>query len=118
MILLSYVRRLAVQPGLHWVVLDSEAAVGALRTYHEGGHCGDGIHYLYATVWGGPTSAINVITTPSLWITDLNVQVDAAMQDPPEVNLTWLLRLPFFSLPRVTYQDHCQLSPTVLGDWL
>ena len=33
MILLSYVRRLAVQPGVYRLVLDSEAAVGALRTY-------------------------------------------------------------------------------------
>ena len=53
MILLSYVRRLAQQPGVFWLVPDSEAAVGALRTYHAGGHCGDGIHHLYATVLGG-----------------------------------------------------------------
>ena len=69
MILLSYVRRLAQQPGVYWLVPDSEAAVGALRSYHEGGHCGDGIHHLYATVLGGlrlsPESAINVVTTPS-----------------------------------------------------
>ena len=32
-ILLSYVRRLAQQPGVFWLVPDSEAAVGALRTY-------------------------------------------------------------------------------------
>ena len=48
MILLSYVRRLAEQPGVYWLVPDFEAAVGALRTYQEGGHCGDGIHHLYA----------------------------------------------------------------------
>ena len=69
MILLSYIRRLAQQPGVFWLVPDSEAAVGALRTYQEGGHCGDGIHHLYATVLGGrrlsPASAINVVTTPS-----------------------------------------------------
>ena len=69
MILLSYVRRLAQQPGVFWLVSDSEAALGALRTYQVGGHCGDGIHHLYATVVGGrhlsPTSAINVVTTPS-----------------------------------------------------
>ena len=46
MILLSYVRRLAQQQGVFWLVPDSEAAVGALRTYQEGGHCGDGIHHL------------------------------------------------------------------------
>ena len=37
--------------------------MGTLRTYQEGGHCGDGIHHLYATVPGGscvvPTLAIN-----------------------------------------------------------
>ena len=96
---------------------DLEAAVGALRTYHEGGHCGDGIHHLYATVLRGqrlsPTSAINVITTPSHWITDLNIRVDAATRKPLEVDLTWLLRRPFSFLPPVTYRD--QLSPTALS---
>ena len=69
MILLSYIRRLAHQPRVYWLVPDSEAAVGALRTYQAGGHCGDGIHHLYAAVLGGerlsPESAINVVTTPS-----------------------------------------------------
>ena len=73
MILLSYVQRLAEQPGVYLLVVDSEAAVGALRTYREGGHYGDGIHHLYATVLGGRrlslASAINVVTTPSHWIT-------------------------------------------------
>ena len=82
MILLSYVRRRADRPGVYWLVPDSEAAVGALRTYQEGGHCGVGIHHLYATFLGGrrlsPASAINVVTTPSHWITNLNVRVDAA----------------------------------------
>ena len=105
MILVSYVQRLGVQLGVYWMVPDSEAAVGALRTYQKGGHCGDGIHHLYATVLGGrhlaPTSAINVVTTPSHWITDFNVRVDAATQDPPEPDLTWLLRRPFSFLPPV-----------------
>ena len=122
MILLLYVRRLAQQPRVYWLVPDSEAAVGALRTYQEGGHCGDGIHHLYATVLGGqrlsPASAINVVTTPSHWTTDLNVRVDAAAQEPPEVDLTWLLRRPFSFLPPVTYRDQCQLSPKALSDWL
>ena len=57
--------------------------MGALRTYQGGGgHCGDGVHHLYATVLGGgylvPTSAINVITRSSHWIMDLNVRVDVA----------------------------------------
>ena len=122
MILLSYVRRLAQQPRVYWSVPDSEAAVGALRTSQEGGHCGDGIHHLYAVVLGGkrlsPKSAINVVTTPSHWITDLNVRVDAATKEPPEVDLTWLLRRPFSFLPPVTYRDQCQLSPTALSNWL
>ena len=120
MILLSYVRRLAQQPGIYWLVPDSEVAVGAIRTYQEGGHCGDGIHHLYATVLGGqrlsPESAINVVTMH--WITDLNVRVDAATQEPPEVDLTWLLRRPYSFLPPVPYCDQCQLSPTALSDWL
>ena len=92
MILLSYVRRLVQQLGVFWLVPDPEAAVGALRTYQEGGRCGDGIHHAYATVLGGqrlsPTSTRNVVTTPLQWITDLNVRVDAATQEPPEVDLT------------------------------
>ena len=101
---------------------DSEAAVGALRTYQEGGHRGDGIHHLYATVMAGqrlsPRSAINVVTTPSHWITDLNVRVDAATREPPEVDLRRLLRHPGSIIPPVLYRDQCQLSPTALSDWL
>ena len=122
MALLSYARRLATQPGVYWLVPDSEAAVGALRTYQAGEHCGDGIHHLYATVLGGqrlsPRSAINVVTTPSHWITDLNARVDAATREPPEVDLTWLPRGPYLFIPPVPYRDQCQLSPTALKDWL
>ena len=122
MILLSYVRRLAQQPRVFWLVPNSEAGVGALRTYEEAGHCGDGIHHLHGTVMGGrrlsPTSAINEVTAPSHWITDLNVRVDVATQEPPEVDVTWLLPRPFSFLPPVTYRDQCQLSPTALSDWL
>ena len=96
------------------------AAVGTLRTYQEGGHRGDGIHHLHATVLGGsrlaPASAINVITMPSHRITGLNVWVDAATQDPLEVDQTWLLRRPCSFVPLLTYRDKCQLSPTALGD--
>ena len=122
MILLSYIRRPAQQPRVYWLVPHSEAAVRALRTYQAGGHCGDCIHHLCTTVLGGerlsPESAINVATTPSHWITDLNVRVDAATQEPPEVDLTWLLQRPYSFLPPVPYRDRCQLSPTALGDWL
>ena len=59
-----------------------------------------------------------MVTTPSQWITDLNVRVDAATQEPPEVDLTWLLRCPYSFIPPVPYRDQCQLSPTALSDWL
>ena len=97
--------------------------MGALRTYREGTHCGDGIHHLYATVQGGqhlsPASPIkNVVTTPSHWVTDVNISVDAATCEPPEVDLTWLLRCLFSFLTLVTYRDQCQLCPKTLSDWL
>ena len=108
MILLLYICRLAHQPGVFWLVQSSEAA---LRTYQEGGHCVDGIHHLYAMVVGGcrlsPASAINVVTAPSHWMTDVNFRVDAATQEPLEVDLTWLLRRPFSFLPPVNYRDQC-----------
>ena len=120
MILLSYIRRLAPHPGVFWLVPDSEAAAGALRTYQEGGHCEDGIHQLYAMVVGGrplsPASAINLVTTPSHGTTDLNLRVDVAAQEPREVDLTWLLRRPFSFLPPVSSRDQYQLSPTALSD--
>ena len=53
--------------------------------------------------WGGkrlsPKLAINVVTTPSHWITDKNVGVHAATKELPEVDPTWLLRRPFSFLP-------------------
>ena len=52
------------------------------------------------------------------WITDLNVRVDAATQEPPDVDLTWLLRRPFSFLSPVTYRDQCQLSPMAPNHWL
>ena len=54
---------------------------------------------------GDAASAINMVTTPSHWITDLNVCVDVATQEPPEVDLTWLLRRPFSFPPPLTCQD-------------
>ena len=59
-----------------------------------------------------------MVTTPSHWITDLNVRVDAATREPPEVDLTWFLRRPYSFIPRVPFRDQCQLSPTALSDWL
>ena len=59
-----------------------------------------------------------MVTTPSHWITDLNVRVDAATQEPPGLDLTWLLRHPYSFIPLVPYRDQCQLSPTALSNWL
>ena len=46
------------------------------------------------------------------------VRVDAATREPPEVDLTWLLRRPYSFIPPVPFRDQCQLSPTALSDWL
>ena len=47
----------------------SEFAVGALCTNQGGGHCGDGIHHLYAWTLGAERlalkAAINIVVTPS-----------------------------------------------------
>ena len=69
MIISSYIRQLSVLPGVWWLVPDKEAAVEALRTYHEASHYADGRHRGSATVLGvehlAPSLAIHVITTPS-----------------------------------------------------
>ena len=102
MVLLSYVRQLAAETRVCWLVPDSEAVVGALLTYQQGGQCGDGIYHLYATMCAGSrvvtTSAIKVIKTPSHWMGVLNIRSDALTHDPPDVDVTWLLcrALPFF----------------------
>ena len=53
MILLSYLRTVAQQPGVFRRVPDSEVAVIALRTCQERGHCGDVLHHFYAIFLGG-----------------------------------------------------------------
>ena len=84
-----------------------ESAVGALRTYHEGRHCGDGIHHLYAWTLGverlAPKAAINSVVTPSHRVTAINVQVHAATMEEPRAELTWMLRRPYARLPPVKY---------------
>ena len=62
-------------------------------------------------------SAINVVATPSHWITAINVQVDAATREEPQANLKWMLRCPYAYLPPVRYQDHSQLAPTDPQEW-
>ena len=93
------------------MVPNSESAKGALRTYQQGGKCGDGIHHLYARTLGAerlsPRAAINVVVTPSQWITSINVRVDAATREEPRADLTWMLRHPYACLPPVRHRGHC-----------
>ena len=71
---------------------DFEFAVGAVRTYREGGHCGDIIHHLYARTLRAkrlaPKAAIGIMVTPSHQITAINVLVDAATTEEPQAALT------------------------------
>ena len=122
MTLLLYARQLAPPKGVYWRVPNFESAIGVVRTYHEGGHRGNGIHRLYAQTLGakhlGPRAAINIVVTPSQWIIPINVQVDAATREEPQAGLTWMLCRPYAFLPRVKFQDRCQLAPTDLQEWL
>ena len=74
------------------MVPDSEFAVGSLCTYHEGGHCGYGIHRLYTQTLGvkrlAPRAAINIVVAPSHWITTTNVRVGATTREEPQADLT------------------------------
>ena len=65
-----------------------------------------------------PRAAINVVVTPSHWITSINIQVDAAATEEPRAGLTWMPRRPHACLPPVRYQDHRQLAATDLQEWL
>ena len=62
------------------MVPDFESAVGALRTYRQHGHYGDGIHDLYAHTLGSahlsPKAALHVVVALSHWIADINVRMD------------------------------------------
>ena len=79
MTLLLYVQRLAHHRGVCWVVSDSKSTMGTLGTYQGGGHCGEGRHHHYAQSLGverlAPRAAINIVVTPSQWMTPINVQV-------------------------------------------
>ena len=104
------------------MVLDSESAVVAVRPYHEGRHSGDRIHHLYAQTLGAkhlaPKAVINIMVTPSHWITTINMRVDAATREELQADLTWMLCCPYAFLPPVKYRDHCQLAPTNLQEGL
>ena len=110
--------RLVTQQGIYWMVPDLESAISALRTYQEGGQCRDGIYHLYARTMGvehlAPTATIIIVVTPSHWKTAINVQVDTASREEPQADLAWMPRHPYTCLPRVKFQDHCQLAPTDL----
>ena len=68
MTLLLCARQLVPQEGVYWVVLASELALSALRTYQEGGPRRDRIHHLNAHGLGverlAPKAAINMAVTP------------------------------------------------------
>ena len=88
---------------MYKLILDSKLAVGALQTYLQGGRCRDNIYHLYTHVIKGasltPTVAINIVATPSHWITELNVCVGVATKNSLEVDVTWLHRYPFPFVP-------------------
>ena len=79
--------------------------MGALPTYQEGRKCGDGKHHLNTRTMGAeclsPKAAINVVVTPSYWITSINVWVDAPTREEPLAALTWMPRHPYSCLPAV-----------------
>ena len=50
--LITYVRALRDKEGVYWIVVDSEAAMGALWSYLKGDRSGEGMKLLYAQVIG------------------------------------------------------------------
>ena len=122
MALIEYVILLAAREGVYWIVGDSAAAVEALRKYQEGVMSGDGMREFYAQRLGcrlvAPLSAINIIVTPSHWITSVNVAVDRATGEVPTVDLTRALRRHYACAPAEKHKDHYQMVPKVLLSWL
>ena len=120
--LIEYVIALAGREGVYWIIGDSEAAVGALRKYQQGVMSGDGMGEFYAQRLGSeilrPTSAINIVVTPSHWVTSVNIRVDQATAEQPTVDLSRALRRAFAFAPSGKYLDHYQLVPRVLLGWL
>ena len=53
-----------------------------------------------------PLPAINIIVTPSHWITSVNVRVDRATGGIPTVDLTRALRRHYAYAPPEKYMDH------------
>jgi hypothetical protein len=65
-----------------------------------------------------PTAAINILVTPSHWITSVNVRADRATGDIPSTDLSRALRRHFAFAPAGKYLDHYQMVPKVLLGWL
>ena len=84
--LITYVRELQEREGVYWLVVDSEAAKGALQSYLIGDRSGEGMELLYAQIAGDLTSqskaAINIIATPSHWITRANIAANKSSFKP------------------------------------
>ena len=115
MALIEYVILLAAREGVYWIVGDSAAAVEALRKYQEGVMSGDGMREFYAQRLDSelvtPLSAINIIVTPSHWITSVNIAVDRATTEVPTVDLTRALRRHYACAPDIKHGDHYQMVP-------
>ena len=71
---------------------DSESTIDTLRTYHEGGHCGDGINHLYLQTLGAKRLG----------------------QGPQLISQSH----PYTFPPPVKFRDHCHLAPTDPQEWL
>ena len=61
--------------------------------------------------------ATDISRYPRALATDIT-QHNTTHREPPEVDLTWLLRGPYSFIPPVPFRGQCQLSPTALSDWL
>ena len=61
---------------------------------------------------------INIVVTPSHWITAINVRLDVATKKEPQADLTWMLCRTYACLAPVKYRDHCPVATTNLQEWL
>ena len=120
--LITYVRELTDKEGVYWLVVDSEAARGAQQSYLQGDRWGEGMKLLYTQIAGEVTSqskaAINIIATPSHWITRANIAADKAASSPAETSLRWILRKHFTVVQQHKFRDQYQLMPGNLVRWM
>ena len=111
-------RALRDKEGVYWIVVDSEAAMGALRSYLKGDRSGEGMKLLYAQIVGDEklegTAAINILATPSHWITRANMAADKAAEGPPMTSLRWILRKHYAVAQARKFGDQYQLMPAML----